>query len=1302
MKGKFMLIGVAALMTVACSPSISKTTKNVNEERDAHIIVELSGSVNRDEKSILSEQNRVLSYIRHEVTNNIDVSARYVNAINGFVMDVNAKYVTQIRNVPGVKEVNYNATHCIQTTESDLARKEAIILDNTMENISKGTMNVPATTNEGEGTLIAILDTGFMIHASYTDDNEVEYTDAYHAAFTALDSGVQVKYTQESIKAKIDAASNFNGKYDATHSTYFNSKVPFYYDYGGDMVKTGDDWPDRVVNPDYDVFDVYNDHGNHVASIAAGNDPHYKGIAPKAQLALMKVFTPIVYKGSDGNFTSSTGATDVAILSAFEDCISLGVDVVNMSLGSTLNDFTESDIVLHAVENLQNSGVYCAIAAGNDGKDVFYNSAYEYWTTDMVEGGILGGYASSAATIVGSAQPDRLYYETALKVGSNVVAFKDQIYTRGTIEYQNEHYFIDLLELPGHADGHFEWVKIPGWGESKDYAELVTSSENKVAGKIAIINRGETTFASKIALAQGNGAIAVGIIDNDPTATDFNFNMDLGGYQPTIPVVSILFRDKEVFDIADHTCVLYKDVIESNPTARQIADSSSDGPVYDLSMKPEIVTPGDSVLGAIYAQGPESYEYYSGTSMATPNYAGVYALMLSENLTDPEWKPLITDRLMSAANPIKDKYGTNFESVRKQGAGLVNVDAALKTDVFFDGSADPTNLLGKAKIELKNNDQIKNGVVDLKFTTINVSPDVLTYETELYVYRPKLGQLDAERYGEKFDGVDLMSNNDELIEVVEGTLAVQPGANAAEVSYSLSAETKAFLDEKFPYGTYIEGYLVLKNSLIAPSQISIPYLGFYGDYSAGIPVEPFKFERNNDLVYPSDLVDSLGSKWAAKNGMDYGSDWIIGNWSDMSAIGLDDYITNDKTLRDLYDSNSRNVVPACTNPYTGNYETQDIYMGNNGYSNTMIIQQFVMRSVETNTITIKNKASGEVILVDHMFDSFFGAVEDEQGNDIQWPLYKSFIDTTYWSAGYLAHRAYTIIPLYEYEYNEDTKKYTIGDEYPEGEYEMKFEYVMASGATYTKTYTLHIDNSAPQITSITNMQKDGKDILRIRYEEIKMSYVAINGYKFPVEEDEKGYYIDVEKANYQETNKIFIRGYDFASSISNVLLKPNDEHNLSVGAKSLTNAFSFEDNLTKIGEDSFSLQFSFVKSKKEQVLNEDLTVTINMSTFANCDLSKDITVKSVDKTGKESAVAAILDAETGTLRFSFYAQDKVVVTYGAKAVEPVDPGDSSSPDGSGNEGKKKGCGGSIAATSLLLAVMALSGVAIVLVKRKED
>ena len=1298
-KKRIVLLGVSALLSVGVGLLASKTANIKIEPRDTRIMIQLNSSLlGKSEQGIRNEQNLLLNRIRQEATSNFQVVDRFSHVINALTLDVSAKDVSAIRNVPGVKRVEYDTMRYVSRREGDLAVKSTSI-DKVTENISKATMNIPATTNEGEGTLIAILDSSFMINATYTDGegtDAVKWENVTHNTYTALDEGVAVRYTQAQLKDLIDANEGFHGKYDTNHSTYYNNKVPFYYDYGGAVSATaGDNY--GAGEEDYDVFTTASDHGNHVASIAAGNDPYYKGIAPKAQLALMKVFTEITLTYEDGTSSTSVGAFDTVLLKAFEDCAIIKPDVINMSLGSDLNDFFKNEILAAAVTNLKQLGTICSISAGNAGKEQFVETSYEYWTTDMVENGILGNETTyDEAMIIASSESDKQYFDTALKVGDSIVEFYDQITNvSDPPDYTTERRLTDLLT--DNPTGIFNWVRIPGWGEASDFASLVKDDVDPVNGAIAIIDRGEINFSEKIRNAQNHGAIAVGIIDNDPTVTEFNFRMALSGMQPKVPVFSILFRDQKVFDQSDvTTCQLLSDVIENNPLARGVSDFTSDGPTYDLRLTPDIMTPGTKVFGGVYTGGPSAYDYYSGTSMAAPNFSGVYALMISEHLGDENWRDSLEDRLMSTAVPSFDKFEKNLATPRRQGAGLVDVTKALASDVILDGSSDENNLLGKAKIELLNNEFIKEGKLRLNFTSISEAAASTTYGVTITICAPGTGSLKADRYGEMYEGKILMSNVNQVIKKITTTLTVEPGTHAHSFEYDLTPEEKASLDATFPDGCYLEGYIQL--TATGKTSLSIPYMGFYGDYSAGIPIEPFKFERDDTRLYPSDLVNTLLTKFGGKSYADFGSDWVMGNWESMEDISLDDYILNEKGLRNLVDSNMGTVIPVGTNPYTGKYETKDIYMGNNGKTNTMIIQQFVMRSVETNVLTITNKATGKVILTDHMFDSLFGALEDDDGNDIAWPLYKSFVDPDYWGS-YYGHRAYTIIPLYEYTYNEAKKKYIIGDNFPDGEYDMKFEYTLATGGTYVKEYTLHIDSTAPQIKSVESFQKDGEDYLRVYFEEIKLSYAAISGAKNAVKQDEKGYYFEIKVSDYAKTNKAYFKAYDFAYGISNTLMQTNDPNFVTITSQSISNAFSFTQNLEDIDGKSMSLSFSFVKSNKQVVLNEEVRITMNLSKFVaeNSDFVPKAYVVKDD--GSKELCTVSFDKDTNTIIFTGFGYDTFIIEYRSEVapVDPVDPVDPQ-PEPSG----KKGCGGSIIASSAIISITAALGATLLALKKKKN
>ena len=92
---------------------------------------------------------------------------------------------------------------------------------------------------------------------------------------------------------------------------YYSAKIPFQFDYG-DRDKDG-------------MPGDKGSHGTHVASTAAGNvgvNDAVMGVAPQAQIINMNVFK------------STGGASYADILAALEDCILLGVDVANLSLGS--------------------------------------------------------------------------------------------------------------------------------------------------------------------------------------------------------------------------------------------------------------------------------------------------------------------------------------------------------------------------------------------------------------------------------------------------------------------------------------------------------------------------------------------------------------------------------------------------------------------------------------------------------------------------------------------------------------------------------------------------------------------------------------------------------------------------------------------------------------------------------------------------------------------------------------------------------------------------------------------------------
>ena len=105
-----------------------------------------------------------------------------------------------------------------------------------------------------------------------------------------------------------------------------------------------------------------------------------------------------------------------------------------------------------------------------------------------------------------------------------------------------------------------------------------------------------------------------------------------------------------------------------------MSDFSSWGATPDLQLYPDITAHGGDITSAVLG----GYGVFSGTSMATPNIAGITTLIrqhLVESYPDlgkVEINELLYRLMMSTAT-IADNEDGNPYSPRKQGAGLADI-----------------------------------------------------------------------------------------------------------------------------------------------------------------------------------------------------------------------------------------------------------------------------------------------------------------------------------------------------------------------------------------------------------------------------------------------------------------------------------------------------------------------------------------------------------------------------------------------------------------------------------------------------
>ena len=724
-------------------------------------------------RDIQDEQNKTLSSIKKTVdsSDELEVLYQYSTVMNGFAVRVKYGELEKIKQLSNVKTAYVAPT---------FERPEPVYEKNMSS--SSEMIHVQPTWDlnlKGEGQVVAILDTGL---------------DTKHEAFQAAPANA--KYSSAMVQQVLDDKM-LNADVTKASSVYVNEKVPFAYDYAD-----GD--PD--VNPTEKSLANGNSHGTHVAGTVAGDCENLTGVAPEAQLMIFKVFPD-----------ATSGASTEDILAALEDCVRLGVDVVNMSLGSSngFTDGSEEELSLSSVyDRIVEAGISMSVSAGNSNSATENNARNSTALASNPDTAVIGSpstYASSTsvASVVNNKIHANYFEADGTKISYGETASGAQ------------------PKLTKFAGQSFDYVVVPSKGEEKDYEGI------DVNGKVAIITRGAITFTEKVQNAVNHGAIAAVICNNQPGT--ISMSIDDAAY--TIPAVSITMADGEVLKAAETKTITVKEDVAAFDTNQgtQMSDFSSWGVSPNLDLKPEIAAPG----GHIYSAVPfNSYSDMSGTSMAAPHVAGTYALVKEyirsqekwSSLTSEEVGKLATQLLMSTSNPTKNEEGILY-SPRQQGSGIVNVYNAVNTKAYLytDTSVEVNS---KPKLNLYD-DVKKTGKFQQSFHIKNFSDESLSYT----VSNTSLTETTETVEGELVIGEtpkDISSQVSMDVSVTNAVYAgdvitVAAGQDAVvTVTFSMNEELKKYYDDNFENGEFFEGFVALQG---ADATLSIPYLGFFGDWT---------------------------------------------------------------------------------------------------------------------------------------------------------------------------------------------------------------------------------------------------------------------------------------------------------------------------------------------------------------------------------------------------------------------------------------------------------------------------------------
>jgi minor extracellular serine protease Vpr len=404
-------------------------------------------------------------------------------------------------------------------------------------------------------------------------------------------------------------------------------------------------------------------HGTFVAGCAAGEQVSaplatISGMAPGAYLGSYKIFgTPGV------NDTAPTSA----ILAALNDAIADGMDVINMSFGGLNYVPPSEDAVAIAVENAVQAGRIVTIAAGNDGSMTHTISSPGAADDAITVGAVSNGRQFMAALHANSASSN-LSTIGYVPSGDGKSISADIPFTQ----------VVDVALLDGNG---FGCSALPSGSLQKD---------------IALIERGNCSFAVKVSNAAAAGATAVIIYNNVASGV-----ISMGGLSSaTIPAVMISLSDgtalKSYIDSNTAGAQVAIDnslTLQAVPVAAQVLSSfSSVGPGTDFTIKPDLVAVGENVYSAVVKSSsalmfdPSGFTISQGTSFSTPMVAGAAAALRAHfpSLSVAAIKSLLTTT--ATRNVTVD--GVNSASVLQAGSGMLNMENAIDATAVFS----PTSL----------------------------------------------------------------------------------------------------------------------------------------------------------------------------------------------------------------------------------------------------------------------------------------------------------------------------------------------------------------------------------------------------------------------------------------------------------------------------------------------------------------------------------------------------------------------------------------------------------------------------------
>lgn len=982
-----------------------------------------------------------------------------------------------------------------------------------------------------------------------------------------IDTGTD--YRHKAMRIDDDAKPYMRFKKEDMQGTdkdfWLSDKIPHAFNYynGG-----------KITVEKYDDGSDYHDpHGMHIAGILAGNDTDediakyngIDGIAPNAQ-----IFSYKMYSDSGDGF-----AGDETMFHAIEDAIKHKVDVVSVSSG-----FTGTGLIgekyWQAVRALRKAGIPMVVATGNYATSAS-SSSWDLAVNNQLRmtdtGNVTRTAAHEDAIAVASAKNQIVEFDKVNIGGEsfkyrNIGTFfdKDKIITnedgsklgdkvkfvyigkgqdddlvglnlKGKIAVMDRIYTKDLkYAFKRAADkgaraimvvntvnyyNRDNWTELPAMGYEED--EGTTCQVFSVSGDDGLKIWNMIDPANKTEVKRNKK-------EDFKDKLDQYYPIDMESFNKNRPKLG---DEKELdFNFAPDTDKeLYKEEVIV-PAA-----STSWGPRVDLLLKPDVSAPGKNIKSTLNViDGKSTYGYMSGTSMATPVVAASTVLIrpkLKEMLEKPVLKNLEGDdkidlttltkiALQNTARPMMDptawkEKSLYYASPRQQGAGLINVANALRSDVIASfKNVDSEGLVNSyGSISLR---EIKGDKRYFTIKLINTSDRPLTFKasssaitTDSLTDRLKLDetykdeksadgkQIVPEIHPEKIKGANITFDHDVF------TIAPNSSYDLKAVLNVGDAKDKDQFVESFirlESKEELEAMCGKENKPVFQPSLSMPLMGFAGNWNKEPILDKWAWEEGSKSKtmegYDDDgkpkIPGTLNKGIGGEHDIDkFNPAAVIQNRKDGDTKSLDQdpelfALNNNQGLFDPSQSESK---VARVYPLDSKGQTQEVQI-----ERALTPSPLVLRSAEEGQISIVNtdkEGEGQKDLKVVTREHFIRGILNSKRNDA-----KGIKSSKLKVLGDLRWDGLIYNPRGREEgandnnNNQDLETKLRGQFEPiaEGQYFYKFKYRLTKNYPWQVSYIpVKIDNTAPKIVDVDFSNPDKiKLIAKDTYHKVKDKY----------------------------------------------------------------------------------------------------------------------------------------------------------------------------------------------------------------------